>query len=165
MAQWQSKSAICADFYGVDTTQEFGLGTIVTGEDKDEDTYNGSGEFMYVQGVASAAAGSVLLVDPADYTTSLAVANDVGPVGAALAAIVANTYGWIQVQGKATCKVAASFAAGTPAYLTATGGTLDDAVVAGDEVFGAVGLSAIDTPTTGQAYVYLNRSFVTNASN
>jgi hypothetical protein len=162
MAQWQSQDTIGADLYAVDTTQEFTLGTIVTAEDKDTDSDLGAAEFMYVQGVASAEAASVVTIDQADYTTSLATANDVGIQGVCVAALVADTYGWVQISGKAECKVATGFAAGTVAYLTSTAGTIDDAVVSGDLIYGSIGLTAIDTPNTGTAYVGLSRPFTTN---
>jgi hypothetical protein len=40
--------------------------------------------------------------------------------------------------------------------LTSTAGSVDDAVVAADKIDGARGASAIDTPTTGFAYINLN---------
>jgi hypothetical protein len=164
MTQWQSKGAIGADLYAVDDSPEFTLGTIVTAEDTGSSEL-GSGEFMYVEGVASAAVGSVVTIDPDGYACALATANAVGPIGACVSALVADKYGWVQVRGVAECKVAASFAADKVAYLTSTAGTVDDAVVAGDEIYGSLSISAIDTPNTGTAYIFLNRSFVTNASN
>lgn len=166
MAQWQTKSNIGIDLYAVDTDQTQALGTIVDAEDTDSSAL-GSGKFMYVAGSASTAAGSVVVCQPSTgtYVTDLAVANDVGLIGVAISEIVANTYGWVQVQGIATCNVAASFAAGNVCYLTATDGTIDDAVVIGDEIYSSISCSAIDTPSTGKAYVYFNMPFVTNASN
>lgn len=164
MAQWQSKGNIGADLYAVDDSPEFTLGTIVTAEDTG-DSELGHGEFMYVEGVASAAVGSVCTIDPDGYALALADANAVGPIGVCVSALVADKYGWVQVSGVAECKVASGFTADKVAYLTGTAGTVDDAVVAGDEIYGSLSISAIDTPNTGTAYIYLNRSFVTNASN
>lgn len=164
MAQWQSRGAIGADLYAVDTAQEFTLGTIVDAEDT-ASTELGSGKFMYVAGVASAVVGSVCTIDPDGYGLALATANAVGPVGVCVSALVASTYGWVQVQGLTEMKVLASFAADKVAYLTATAGSVDDAVVAGDEIYSSLSTSAVDTPNTGTAYVYVNMPFVTNASN
>lgn len=132
------------------------LGTIVTADDPTL----GAGEFIYLAGLASTAEGSVVVYNASDYSTKLAVADDIGPIAIAVAATVANTKGWYQIGGKGVAKVAASFADNANCYLTATDGTIDDAVVAGDYIFGMKGASAIDTPSTGLAYVEMQRPFV-----
>ena len=55
------------------TTQKHPLGTIVKGLDP---TY-GEGEFIYLKGIGSTTAGSVVLIKD-DYTTSLLAARDKG---------------------------------------------------------------------------------------
>jgi len=92
-------------------------------------------------GVISTAAGLAATFDE-DYTTTLTVANAIGPVAIAMAATVADTYGWYCIWG--TCPGAAGAATGdnTALYLHATDGTFDDAAVAGDFVFGAYARSA-----------------------
>jgi hypothetical protein len=69
-----------------------------------------------------------------DYSTALLAANAIGPVAFAMSANVASQYGWYQVYGKAVGKVLASFADNANCYATATAGSIDDAVVAGDLV-------------------------------
>lgn len=120
-------------------------------------------EFIYLKGVTACAAGSVVTFDEAHVTT-LTVANAVGRVGVAQAAVDASTkFGWFQIYGKASAKVAALFADNGKLFLTATPGVLDDAVVAGDLVVGAIGRSAVDLgAATGQAYVELNYPFATD---
>lgn len=115
----------------------------------------GPGEFIYLQGIGSTAVGSVVIYNPDNYITSLAVANDVGPVAVAMSANVASQYGWYQIYGKGVAKVLASFADNADCYLTATAGSVDDADVAGDYIQGMKGASAIDTPSTGLAEVEL----------
>ena len=139
-----------------DTTQKCPLGTIVTATDP---TY-GAGEFIYLLGVASTAVGSIVIYNADDFSTSLAVANDTGPVAVAMSANVASKYGWYQIQGKAVGKVLASFADNGDCYLTATAGSVDDADVAGDYVSNMKGASAIDTPSTGLAELEIARPFV-----
>lgn len=134
------------------------LGTIVTATDPDL----GTGEFIYLAGVASTVEGSVVIFNASDYSTKLAEADDIGPVATALGATVASTKGWYQIGGKGVAKVAASFADNGNCYLTSTAGTIDDAVVAGDYITGMKGASAIDTPSTGLAYVEMQRPFVTD---
>jgi hypothetical protein len=137
----------------VDTTKAFPLGTRL----KDSE----GNEFIYVQGVASGAAGSWVSFDEA-FVTTLLTANAKGRVGILLAALDATTdFGWAQIYGKNTiAKVAASFADNGLIYATATPGTVDDAVVAGDLVVGAIGRSAI---SGGVATVELSYPFITDA--
>lgn len=134
------------------------LGTIITAYDA---TY-GSGEFIYLAGVASTVLGSVVVYNAGNFSTTLAVANDIGPIATAMAATVANTKGWYQISGKGVAKVLASFADNGNCYLTSTAGSIDDAVVAGDYITGMKGASAIDTPATGLAEVEMQRPFVTD---
>jgi hypothetical protein len=122
----------------------------------------GVGEFIYLKGVASTAVGSVVLYSADDFSTALAVADAIGPIATAMSANVASQYGWYQIEGKGVAKVAASFADNGDCYLTSTAGTIDDAVVAGDYIFGMKGASAIDTPSTGLAEVEMSRPFVKN---
>jgi len=126
------------------------LGTRVRARDFATTDY-GEGEFIYLKGVANTVVGSVVLFNPDDFTTSLLAANDIGPVAVAMSANVADQYGWYQIYGKAVGKVLAGFVDNANCYATATAGSIDDAVVAGDRVKNCKGASAIDTPSTGLA--------------
>jgi hypothetical protein len=119
----------------------------------------GSKEYIYLTGVASTAAGDVVTFDEAHLTTRL-VANAVGRVAVALAAVVADKFGWYQIYGLGTANVLAGFADNGKCYATATAGSIDDAVVAGDLICGMIGRSAI---ASGQATVELNYPFATDA--
>lgn len=141
-----------------DTVQNHPLGTIVKAWDP---TYLG-GEFIYLKGVASTVLGSWVHYNMDDGSTTLAVANGIGPIAIAMSANVASQYGWYQIQGKAVGKVLAGYVDNAKVYLTATAGSVDDAVVAGDFVYGAVGASAIDTPSTGLAEMEIARPFTTD---
>lgn len=141
------------------TVQNHALGTIVRATDP---TY-GAGEFIYLLGVASTAVGSWVLYSPDNFATSLLAANDIGHVAIAMSANVASQYGWYQIQGKAVGKVLAAFADNGNVYATATAGSVDDAVVAGDRVKGAKGASAIDTPSTGLAEMEISRPWMDDA--
>lgn len=139
----------------VHAEKKFRLGTRV----KDK----AGNEFIYLQGVASTAAGSWVSFDEAHVSTLLA-ANAVGRVAVAQAAVDATTkYGWYQIYGKASGKVLTLFADNGKIYSTSTAGSVDDAVVSGDLVVGAIGRSAIDGgAATGQAYVELSYPFATD---
>lgn len=138
------------------TVQNHPLGSIVVADDP---TY-GSGEFIYLLGVASTAVGSWVTYNMDDGSTALLAANAIGPVAIAMSANVASQYGWYQIQGKAVGKVLAGFVDNANIYATATAGSVDDAVVAGDRVKRAKGASAIDTPSTGLAEVEIDRPFM-----
>jgi len=77
---------------------------------------------------------------------------------------VANSYGWYQISGKAVGKCLASYADNGLVYATATAGSIDDAVVAGDRVKKAIGASAIGTPSTGLAEFEIDRPFMDDAA-
>jgi len=145
------------------TTQEYPLGTIVQAKDLASTDY-GIGEFIYLKGVASTAANSWVTYNADDFSTALLAANAIGPVAVAMSANVASQYGWYQIEGKAVGKAAASYADNGLVYATATAGTIDDAVVAGDRVKLAKGASAVDTPSTGLAEFEIHRPFMDDAT-
>lgn len=116
----------------------------------------GVGEFIYLPGVASTALNELVVYDLNAGTTKRAVASDRGPCAVATAAIIAGLYGWYQIGGLSPIKSGTVAAAGN-VYLTATAGTVDDAVVAGDKVDGARFKTADGTPSAGFAYVMLER--------
>jgi hypothetical protein len=111
-----------------------------------DDTY-GPGEFIYLQGVASTAIGSWVTFNADDGTTALLAANAIGPVAIAMSACGANQFGWYQIYGKGVGLCLALFADNANVYATATPGSVDDSIVAGDRVKNAKGASAIGTPS------------------
>lgn len=135
----------------VDTVQNHPLGFRVRGLD---DTY-GEGEFVYVKGVTSGAVGSVVTYNLYTGVTALATTRSKGLVGVMMAALDASTkYGWVQVRGSAVAK-SGTASAGATVYLTATPGTVDDAVVTGDAVYGATYATADGAPSAGLAVLSL----------
>jgi hypothetical protein len=139
-------------FATTSTVQQHPIGTRVKGYDP---TY-GEAEFIYLKGLASTAIGELIVYDEYANTTKRAVAGDRGPCAVAMSANVAGQYGWYQVAGAAVVKSGTVAAAGS-VYLTATPGTVDDAVVAGDKVDGARFKTADGTPSAGFAIVMLDR--------
>lgn len=140
------------------TTKNHPLGTIVVADDP---TY-GSGEFIYLKGATNTVVGSVVTYNMDDGSTTLAVANAVGPIALAMSINVATGYGWYQIQGKGVAKVLTGFADNADCYLTATDGSIDDTDVAGDYINRMKGASAIDTPSTGLAEVEIARPSVSD---
>jgi hypothetical protein len=143
------------------TTQTYKTGMRIRCRDIGS-TNRGEGEFIYAKGVASVAVGDYCVISPGGDAAIRAVARSIGPGGVAMAAIVASNWGWFQVKGRAIINVAASFADDLACYTTATAGTLDDAVVTGDLVYGARSAGAIDT---GQALVDINNPFTGDTDN
>jgi hypothetical protein len=110
--------------------------------------------------VASTAVGSWVTFNLDDGTTALLAANAIGPVAIAMSANVASQYGWYQIYGKAVGKALTGFVDNANAYATATAGSVDDAVVAGDLVKNAKGASAVDTPSSGLAEFEIQYPFM-----
>lgn len=125
-----------------------------------KDPVYGVGEFIYLRGVASTALGEWVIYNADDYSTSRLAANDIGPVAVAVAPVLANQFGWYQIGGKAVGKVLTGFVDNANVYATATAGSVDDAVVAGDRVKNAKGASAIGTPAAGLAEFEIDHPFM-----
>ncbi len=122
------------------TTQKHPLGMVVLATDN---TY-GQGEFVYLKGVASTAAGDLVAYDTANGDTQRAVhggAATSGPCAVAMSANVASQYGWYQVAGAGPV-ASGTVAADAQLYLTSTAGSVDDAVVPGDLIDGIASRSA-----------------------
>ena len=149
-AGWQPIAA-------TETTQKHPLGTIVRAYDKDATAY-GSGEFIYLKGVASTVVGDAVTYNLDDGSTTRLVANAIGPVGIAMSANVASQYGWYQISGKAVVK-AATVVDNANVYISGTAGTVDDAVVDGDMVHLAKFASADGTPSAGFAEIEISRPY------
>ncbi len=153
-------SLIGQTFDDVSTTAKAELGLIV----RAKDPIYGVGEFIYLKGVASTAANDWVTYNADDYSTTRLAANAIGPVAVAMAATVANTFGWYQISGKAIGKALAGYVDNALVYATATAGSVDDAVVAGDRVKLAVGASAVGTPSAGLAEFEIQRPFMDDAT-
>ncbi len=82
----------------VDTSAELPLGTIIRAVSP---TY-GQGEFIYLRGVASVVAGDCVTYDAAFLCVRAAASTSLPrPVAFALAAVVADRWGWFQIGGYA----------------------------------------------------------------
>lgn len=116
----------------VDSAQGFPLGTRVHDP-------NG-GEWIYLQGIGSTVAGSCVTYDENGLTT-LVVANAIGPVAFAGAAIVANTFGWYCIRsprGGMSVNTDAGIADNGLVYIDGTAGRVDDTAVTGDRLLNAI---------------------------
>jgi hypothetical protein len=145
----------------VAATAQHPLGTVVKAVDRG-DNANGEGEFMYVKGVSNGAVGCWAVINYDDYSTTLTLANAIGPLGIMMSVLssATTTFGWVQIRGKAVGNALVSFLDNADVYLTGTAGSVDDTDVAGDFVSGAKGASAVDGPATGKAEFEIMYPFV-----
>lgn len=141
------------------TSRKAPLGTIIQAKDVGDTDY-GSGEFIYLQGVAATVLGSWITYNADDNSSALLAANAIGPAATAMSASVVNEFGWYQIGGLAVGKALAGYVDNALVFATATAGSIDDAVVAGDRVKLAKGASAVDTPSTGLALFEIQRPFM-----
>ena len=144
------------------TTQRHPLGNIVHAVDP---TYGGA-EFIYLLGVASTVAGSVVTYGgnssgTPTYQTALApaTAHLAQPLAVAMSANVAGQYGWYQISGSAVCATNGTLAAGpAPVYLAGSG-QLTSTQANGKQVVNAINVTATGTTASGFAVVEINRPF------
>lgn len=137
-------------------------GTIVNANDG---TY-GAGEFIYLLGVVSTIAGSVVTYNgnttgTPTWQTTLApsTAGLAQPLAVAMSANVAAQYGWYQIAGNAVCATNGTLAAGpAPVYLAGSG-QLTSTQANGKQVANAVNVTATGTPAASQAVVEIDRPF------
>jgi hypothetical protein len=136
------------------------LGTIIRAIDP---TY-GSGEFIYAAGVASTVVGSMVVINPDDWTTTLLVtgASLIGPVAVAMSINLLGFYGWYQIEGKALALTGATVSDNGLVYATATPGAFSNAVTATARVKDALGASAGGSGTLQEVELY--RPFMDNGS-
>lgn len=137
-------------------TQLLPLGTIARAVDP---TY-GEGEFIYLRNTASTGIGTWCTYNADDFSHTTLAANAIGPVAVSTTASGNNQYTWWQISGKAVGLCLTGFADNANVYATATAGSVDDAVVAGDRIQRCKGASAIGTPAAGQAEFEIDRPFI-----
>lgn len=145
------------DLMTTSTTQAHKLGTKVRGVDVGSLGY-GEGEFIYLKGVASTAAGDIVSYDAKAGTTTRSVAATRGPLAVAMSANVASQYGWYQVFGNAAVSTASAGTGAANALLqvTATAGQATVSGTASVKIDGAVCKTAQDTPSSGFTQVLLH---------
>lgn len=148
----------------VSTTQNHPYGTIVRASDSTTSTTTGaqgSGEFIYLQGVGSTVEGSLVTYNPATGVTVLAptTANKTTPFAVAMGAIDATTkYGWYQISGvakitKTTIKVNPAVAV----YVNGSG-NITSTAASGKQIMNAVSANATTIASaTGTVLVTIAR--------
>lgn len=144
------------NFMDTSTTQAHPLGTLAVGEDKGTLAY-GKMTCIYLKGVASTAAGDLVVYDRVAGTTTRSVAASRGPVAVALSANVASQYGWYAVVGDVPVSTTAAGTGAANALLavTATPGQGTVSGAAGVKVDNAICKAAQGTPTASFTQVTL----------
>jgi hypothetical protein len=133
------------------TTQNHPIGTIVRAVDVGT-AQLGEGEFIYLKGIGSVAAGSVVSYDQSVPSCELLVDDGrIGQIAVAMAAVVASNYGWFQISGAAVAKYLTNAAINLQAYVTATPGSISSDIVTGDVITGANFKTAVDLAGTKTA--------------
>jgi hypothetical protein len=124
----------------------------------------GVGEFIYLKGVASTAAGDWVGYSPTLATSVRAVANGTYPLAVAMSACSTTTkYGWYQISGVATALGLTSITHSSGFLaLTGTAGAVDDASVIGDHIFNARKTTTVHVVGTFLDTYYIARPFTTN---
>lgn len=142
------------------TTQNHALGTIV----RAKDATLGTGEFIYLLGVANTVAGIAVTFNATTWQTTLlpSTANLSCPVAWAMSANVAGQYGWYQIAGLCTALKTAVKADpavnGTRVYISGTTGRIMQTSAAGKCILGAARANlATVTSTTSTVTLLLNR--------
>lgn len=130
------------------STQKHPLGTVV----RARDSATGSmGEFIYLTGVTSTVAGSIVSYNTSSFqTTLLAVGAGVPlPVGVAMSANVGSSYGWYQISGLAEVKKASATSLAAGIALGGNTGVVIAAATA-NAIQGAV-VATVASATSGTA--------------
>lgn len=135
----------------IDTAQRNPLGMLQTTDDNNV--------FVYLPGVAAAAAGTWVSYNASTYVPIVLVADAVGFVAISTAAILAVNWGWFQVYGFNTVSKSDTVAAAGGLFIDGTAGRVDDASVAGDMIYGAMSTGA---DTANVLPVHINYPYVTN---
>lgn len=107
--------------------------------------------------------GYVCDIDGSSYSAVMSTTTTTAPgtgagklVGVARTAVAASSYGWLQVFGPGTVRVAASCAAYTLINSTATAGQLDDDASVGAEVINGIVLDVANGGAAGTVAGFIN---------
>lgn len=117
------------------------LGTIVEGKDP---TYGG-GRFIYLKGVTSTVAGSVVSYNQLTGATTLVpnTANLGAPLAVAMGACTTGLYGWYQVGGAAVIKkTAVKVNPSVKLYISGTAGRLMPTAASGKQILELITVNA-----------------------
>lgn len=136
-------------FTRVDTTAQYPLSTLARDAQDNE--------YIYLKGASGIAPNALIVYSEGSFATAPAEHAFVGPMAVAMSAFGSGQFGWAQVRGTATVNIAESVTAYNQLYLTSTPGAVDDAIVAGDLIFGMFSLSGA---SSGTVPAWIDRPYV-----
>ena len=143
-----------------DTVANHPLGSVLEAKDP----VYGAGEFIYLLGVASTVAGSLVTWNgnssgTPTFQTALcpSTANLAQPVAVAMSANTAGRYGWYQVYGNAVVSTNGTLAAGPAPIYIGSAGNVTSTGAAGKQILSAVNVTATGTPAANFAVIEINR--------
>jgi len=134
----------------VDTSQKQRLGLRKTDAARNE--------YVYLKGVTSNAIGKWVSYNATTYVAVLLAHSAVGSVAISLSTATGAQWGWFMVKGFYASSSSDTVAAAGGLFIDGTSGRVDDAVVAGDMIYGAVSTGA---DATNVLPVQVNYPFVT----
>lgn len=143
----------------VDTSPKFTLGSIHF-----QSTSAGTKGYMYVQASGAITGDSYVVdIDGSAFTAVMSTTTTTAPgtgagkaVGVARVALASGEYGFVQIYGAGTVRVAASAAAYTLLNSTATAGQIDDDATAGAEVIDGITLDTANGGAAGAVAAFIN---------
>lgn len=127
-------------------------------------TSAGAKGYIYVQANGAITGDSYVCdIDGSNFDAAMCTTTTTAPgtgagkaVGVARVAFADNEYGWLQVYGAGTVRVAASAAAYTLLNSTATAGTLDDDATLGAEIIDGIVLDVANGVSAAATAGFLN---------
>lgn len=125
----------------VDSSAKVAVGTVVSLSD--------GGEAIYVQALSeiSQYAHALVYADCTAQMSTTTLAATAKRGGWAQSSIPSGYYGWLQMSGRPKANLAANCDDNVPLFTTATSGVLDDAIVTGGVVLGAISTVTISNAT------------------
>lgn len=120
---------------------EFGVGATTVNSD--------GGLLVYVSATSTITVGDAVIIDNLGGAVPVTTTNATTSkrIAVSQVSIASSYFGWVQVGGKLTVKLAANCAPNVPLYTTATAGVLDDALVSTGLVIGLVANTSISNAT------------------
>ena len=126
-------------------------------------TYSDGSVYIYLSGVASCIAGSVVVYNLATFAPTLIVTGLKGPVAVATAAVTAAKFGWFMIVGAAASTVRTAVTTNVALFAGGVAGFVDVAAVKGDQVRSMYARTP-GGANGGTTTLHVNRAFI-GASN
>ena len=119
------------------------------------------GEAIYLKaGGANIIVGSLCELDPGAGAVLAPATGGIGPVVVSFNIVPSGSYAWFATEGLVPVKCPNAVVVGEKVFmLAATAGSVDDAVVAGQQILNAEFASLTGVPSTGLALININRPF------